>query len=324
MRVVTFQSKEITEALLGGNIVKTITEEAPYKCNPLFKRVGPAIYVEDAVTGKLYDPYSVTEEDTMILSEHNSINRFLHPFAAFESMKVNGTYHPMTAKTICQRAYSILHEYHFQGRSIIELEVPSEAVLCRPGTLTSQEVLLRYLDPSWVVSVLKLVDTFTDSTNNESAYLYKNCVYNQRTYHMCYADEMVLCGGDECSEIPDALMSPFMILHTDDMNIQKEYVQPDIVSVFAKSLYCINHEMCSGAMATLNAEMAIAELPDKVGPMLLQDFNEESVELCRICGVQRINPSSYEKRIPMIKECLSKEQNEYMPIAFRTAMESLN
>lgn len=265
MRVVTFQTRDITDRLLLSGTVETLgginsTKRLRTHCTNDLK------YIKANGEVKAYDT-----EGLKSITDLNNVYR-VFPFYAYHTHSYCGESCVMSIRIIYKLASYFMGFMDYSERDIIELEVPDEVIISVENIDGCEVVLLPRLEKEWLVSVLRFEDFVTETAYGENALLYRNEIYNTDTYRMCYSRNVVI-NGHGYGDILECCLSPDLLHNVSDVAIQREYVQTGVWNLFVKYLYAIHHRMPLSDIGKVRLLDARNELPEKIDTGMIAAFN---------------------------------------------------
>lgn len=306
MRLVTFQSRKVTDTLIDTGIVETVRDfkGTQFTSSQLGRTNSDVNYLR--VDGQIMK-YSRNDDSNyeLVHTIHKAKSKVkIHPFYAYHKHRYCGDMRYMGIHTIYRLASHFIASMNYERRDIIELEVPDSEILeIVSSNGDYEECLLPCIKKDWVISILQWVDYVDEPVHGELAHLYFNKVFREDTYRMCYSKDIVLSGHGYADDV-DACMCPNIIQGITDSFMQKDYVQPGVWNLFKRYCYLIRHDMKMSDITTLKAKVVNAEMPDEFREELIDSFNVCFNELCRLTGIKvhECN-TSYTDRIPEYRDC---------------------
>lgn len=298
MRLVTFQSRDITNKLLKSGKVETLIKlggslpSGIRRCNEGFI----FIQLDDRVLQFSED----MKEEYYVIHKSKRKDRIL-PFYAYLKHNFCGELRHMSISTIYKLSAHFIGACGYDSRDIIELEVPDDIILLSRETSSCTECLLPYIDKSWLVSILRFRDYVTEPIHGELALAYTNEVYDDSTYRMCYSNSVVLNGHGYGDKL-ECCQSPSLLRKVPTTRIQRDYVQPGLWALFCKFAYAIRHGMSCEDIDTINGKYAAVEMPEEFDVGLIPAFNVWVSKLCEQTNTVIYDTSlSYSERIKLLK-----------------------
>ena len=302
-RLVTFQSRYITDSIISRGMVETLTPwrgSIPYDLRR-FDRDKSYIKMSDGSIETFTD--AEQDKDKIYKIAKDNKKEQIWPFYAYEEHRYCGDLYNMSLRTIYRMASHLFGYMGYEDRDIIELSVPEEYILESRSNDNYEECLLPYIKKEWVVSVLRFDNYVTEPVHGENALKYVNEVYRTDTYRMCYGNDIVLNGHGYGDNV-EYCMSPQLLGRVSDVSIQRDYVQSDIWNLFKKYLYIIRHGLNMNDIVKVKLKDATAEMPDKLNLATISSFEACMNKLCQYTGVDVLdNSTSYKLRI---KDILSE------------------
>ena len=306
-RLVTFQDSRITDAILDRGWVETLSlgrGSVPYGIRR-FDRDKYYIKLSDGSIEAFTD--AEQDKDKMYKIAKDDGKHQIWPFYAYEKHKYCGDWYNMSVRTIYRLASHLIAYMGYETRDIIELVVPEEYILESRENDNYMECLLSCIKKEWVVSILRFDYYLTEPVCGENALMYKNYVYHDDTYRMCYGYDIVLNGHGRGDNV-EYCMSPSLLSRVDDVSIQRDYVQRDVWTLYKKYLYIVRHGLSINDVVSVNPKDATAEMPDKLNLATVRSFESCFDKLCQYTGVSVLdNSMSYEVRV---KSVLPREHKE--------------
>lgn len=269
IRLVTFQSRDVTDALLNNGYVETTTNFINSNTPRKLSRIEPCVMFVKLDDGII--KFNESDKDSYYKIHKSSKHERVYPFYAYHKHAYCGELKHMSIYTIYRLASHFMGYMGFEGRDIIELEVPYDHVLMSRSTSSYEECLIDSLNKDWVVSILKFEDYVTEAINKELAMYYKNYVYREDTYRMCYGKDVVLNGHGR-GDFVDCLMSPEIINNVTDSSIQRDYVQPGLYKEFACYVEMRRMDISIDEYRHINAHDALRYMPAKIDKDLISSF----------------------------------------------------
>ena len=300
VRLVTFQSRDITNKLLSEGLIETLV---PFSSNYTPHRLS---HVETELQFVKTDAGVIALKDNdkekYYEVRKSKIKERVYPFYAYKSHNYCGTAHNMSASLIYCLASHFMGAMNFAERDIIELEVPEEYIILERSDCNSVECLLPLIKKEWIVSILKFNRWVSEVCHKENALLYDNIILRDETYRMCYSKDIVFNGHGH-GDFLACFESPTMLDRVTDVSIQRDYVQLDIFNIFAQYMYMLRHSLTIKDFKDIKIKHAITELPNLVDFKYIESFNAVMPELLRVMNKQ-IYPegSVYKERISLIKD----------------------
>lgn len=270
-RLVTFQSCNVTNAILNHDVVETLS---PFR---VAMPHGVRNWEKDKSFIKMSDDSIMTftdnesDKDKILLLAKDQKKMQLWPFYAYEKHMNCGNLYNMSIRTIYRLASHLMSYMGYANRDIIELLVPEEYILESREKDNYHECLLSCIKKEWVVSILRFDSVVTEPVCGENAFRYINEVYRIDSYLMCYGDEVVLDGHGKGFDI-ERCMRPALIPDVDDMTIQRDYVQRDVWNQYKKYLYVLRHGLNISDMPNVNPMHATVEMPDRLNLATIPAF----------------------------------------------------
>lgn len=301
MRVVTFQTSDITNTILQKGIVQTKLK-FPFSILPHLRIPDSDKQFIELDGGRVVYYDGVTYGSTYVDIMNSKSAERVFPFYAYHKHSYCGDMCNMSIKTIYRLASHFIAYMGFDMRDIIELEVPDEEVFKCVNRNNCEECLLLCIKKEWLVSILHFKGYVTEPAMGENALYYENEVFNEDTYRMCYSSSIVL-SGHGYGDILEYCMSPELIRKTYDVSIQRDYVQPDIYNLFKKYVYVIRHGLDMAEIKNVDMKAANAEMPEEINPALIQSFNVCKAMLYMMSGVNvKDTGLTYEERSVFIQK----------------------
>ena len=296
-RLVTFQSRYITDRIVNQGIVETLSPwrvSVPYDVRR-FDRDKSYIKMSDGSIETFTDVEQDQDKIYRIVKDEHKEQ--VWPFYAYEKHMYCGDWYNMSVHTIYRLASHLVAYMGYEGRDIIELVVPEECVLESRSDSNYLECLLPYIKKEWIVSILRFDDYVIEPVHGENALRYKNEVYRTDTYRMCYGNDIVLNGHGYGDNV-EYCMSPSLLGRIDDISIQRDYVQSKVWDLYKKYLYVIRHGLNISDIIKVKSAHATAEMPDKLNLVTIHSFESCFDKLCQYTGVDVLdNSTSYKLRI---------------------------
>ena len=270
-RLVTFQSSNVTNAILRYDVVETL--DYVENSMPLgvrnWEKDKSYIKMSDGSIMTFTDNESDRDKIYLLAKDRNKMK--LYPFYAYEKHRYCGDLYNMSVRTVYRLASHFMGYMEYEGRDIIELVVPEEYILESRENDNYLECLLPCIKKEWVVSILRFDDYVAEPVHGETALRYTNKVCRIDTYLMCYGDEVVLNGHGEGFDI-EHCMCPALIPDVDDMSIQRDYVQSNVWNQYKKYLYVLRHGLNISDMPSVNLMHATVEMPTKLNLATIPAF----------------------------------------------------
>lgn len=294
VRLVTFQSKEITSLLANKGTVKTLIpfkEELPKKYSrPKYNEV----FVECKNQVVKYDPGNDDiEKKAMFDPEFKRVI----PFNAYKEHCYMDGMHKMSIHTIYRLASHFASYMGFDERDIIELDVPESEILFIQEDSMSVTAVLPYLKMDWVVSILKFNRYMDDVVQHELSLLYTNLVYSHNTYRMCYSEDILL-NGHGYGDIIEQCMCGDIIPGITDVRIQKDFVQPSLWNLFVRFVYAMENNINLSKIRDISMKVANEYIGDKFSLEHIEQFNVVKDNLILMNNVHvYLHCSKYKQRI---------------------------
>lgn len=312
MRLVTFQSRTVTDSLQHSGKVETLIRlGGNLPCNIRRSNDG-FIFIQ--LDDKIMKFSEDMKEEFWTIHKSKRKDRIL-PFYAYSKHYFCGEPRNMSIGTIYRLASHFMGACGYDHRDIIELEVPDDIILLsRDVPNEYSECLLPYIENDWVVSVLKFKDYVTEPIHRELSLAYDNEVYKDNTYHMCYSNSVVLNGHGYGDKL-ECCQSPALLRKVPRTSIQRDYVQPGLWDLFCKFAYVLRHGMSCEDISDVKGKYAAVEMPEEFDIGLIPAFNAWVNKLCEQTGTVIYDTSlSYAERVKLIKESavLDEETLEVM------------
>lgn len=299
-RLVTFQSRYITDSIINRGMVETLTPwrgSIPYDLRR-FDRDKSYIKMSDGSIETFTD--AEQDKDKIYKIAKDNRKEQIWPFYAYEKHRYCGDWYNMSIRTIYRLASHFMGYMGYEDRDIIELTVPEECILESREDSNYIECLLQYIKKEWIVSILRFDDYVVEPVHGENALRYKNAVFRTDTYHMCYGDDIVLNGHGYGDNV-EYCMSPSLLGKVDDISIQRDYVQSKVWDLYKKYLYVIRHGLNISDIIKVKSAHATAEMPDKLNLVTIHSFESCFDKLCQYTGVESLDTSaSYRQRISSV------------------------
>ncbi len=270
-RLVTFQSSNVTNAILKHDVVETLDcvgNSMPHGVRN-WEKDKSYIKMSDGSIMTFTDNESDRDKIYLLAKDRNKMQ--LWPFYAYEKHMNCGKLYNMSIRTIYQLASHLMGYMGYENRDIIELLVPEGYILESRENDNYLECLLPCIKKEWVVSILRFDDYVAEPVYGENALRYINEVYRIDTYLMCYGDEVVLNGHGKGFDI-EHCMRPALIPDVDDMSIQRDYVQSNVWNQYKKYLYVLRHGLNISDMPSVNLMHATVEMPTKLNLATIPAF----------------------------------------------------
>ena len=312
-RLVTFQSRYITDRLISQGVVETLSPwrgSVPYGVRR-FDRDKSYIKMSDGSIETFTD--AEQDQDKIYKLVKDDSKEQIWPFYAYEKHKYCGDWYNMSIRTIYRLATHFIAYMGYEGRDIIELVVPEECILACRSDSNYLECLLPYIKKEWIVSILRFDDYVIEPVHGENALRYKNEVYRTDTYRMCYGKDIVLNGHGYGDNV-EYCMSPSLLGRVDDTSVQRDYVQSKVWDLYKKYLYIIRHGLNINDIVTVKSNYATAEMPDKLNLATIHSFESCMNKLCQYTGVEILDTSaSYRQRISSVssESCESFDDDDF-------------
>ena len=270
-RLVTFQSSNVTNAILRYDVVETLdyVENSTTFGVRNWEKDKSYIKMSDGSIMTFTDNESDRDKIYLLAKDRNKMK--LWPFYAYEKHRYCGDLYNMSVRTVYRLASHFMGYMEYEGRDIIELVVPEEYILESRENDNYLECLLPCIKKEWVVSILRFDDYVAEPVHGETALRYTNKVCRIDTYLMCYGDEVVLNGHGKGFDI-ERCMCPALIPDVDDMSIQRDYVQSNVWDQYKKYLYVLRHGLNVSDMPSVNLMHATAEMPAKLNLATIPAF----------------------------------------------------
>lgn len=300
VRLVTFQSRDITNKLLDTGVVETLV---PFSSNYIPQRLS---HVETEFQFVKIDSGIITLKDgdqEKYYEVHKSKSKErVYPFYTYKSHNYCGTASKMSISLIYCLSSHFMGAMNFAERDIIELDVPEEYIILERSDCNSVECLLPVIKKEWIVSILKFNRWVSEVYHKENALLYDNIILRNETYRMCYSKDVVF-NGHGYGDFLECFKSPAMLDKITDVSIQRDYVQRDVFNAFARYMYMIRYSLTIKDFKDIKIKHAIIELPKFVDFKYIESFNVVLPELLQVTNKQ-IYPegSKYKERISLIKD----------------------
>lgn len=300
VRVVTFQSRDILNSILSNGMKESTSRlggSIPYGINRLDRSVRYARLNGDKIV-TLHD--DKTDEELAYEIHHAERAEQIYPFYAYSKHRYCGDMLPMSIFTLYKLSSHFFGSECYDGRDIIELDVPVDDILISRSGNDFEEVLLPYIKKEWIVSVLKFEDYITEPVHHEQALLYKNKVMKYNTYRMCYSNDVVFNGHGH-GDCLECMLSPIILTSITDTSICRYYVQPELWKLFAKYLYIIRHGLPVSSICDVKLQSVYAELPTNIDISLIKSFGDCKRDLLDRYNVRVFdNNLSYRDRLACI------------------------
>lgn len=312
-RLVTFQSRHITDRIVNRGMVETLIPwrgSLPYDLRR-FDRNKSYIKMSDGSIETFTD--AEHDKDKIYKIAKDNRKEQIFPFYAYEKHRYCGDWYNMSIRTIYRLASHFMGYMGYEDRDIIELIVPEECILEFREDSNYLECLLPYIKKEWIVSILRFDDYVVESVHGENALRYKNEVYRTDTYRMCYGNDIVLNGHGYGDNV-EYCMSPCLLGSVDDISIQRDYVQSKVWDLYKKYLYVIRHGLNINDIVKVKSTNATAEMPDKLNLVTIHSFESCMNKLCEYTGVEILdNSTSYRQRISSISQenCESFDDDDF-------------
>lgn len=270
-RLVTFQSSNVTNAILRYDVVETLdyVENSTTFGVRNWEKDKSYIKMSDGSIMTFTDNESDRDKIYLLAKDRNKMK--LWPFYAYEKHRYCGDLYNMSVRTVYRLASHFMGYMEYEGRDIIELVVPEEYILESRENDNYLECLLPCIKKEWVVSILRFDDYVAEPVHGETALRYTNKVCRIDTYLMCYGDEVVLNGHGKGFDI-ERCMCPALIPDVDDMSIQRDYVQSNVWDQYKKYLYVLRHGLNVSDMPSVNLMHATVEMPAKLNLATIPAF----------------------------------------------------
>lgn len=295
IRVVTFQDSSVVKELLSKGGIQTLlksNQEMPKK----FSRVRnkPEFFLANGErVVKCVADYSQLEYEIV---SGNKIERIM-PFYTYHKHRYCDEMRNMSIYTIYGLASHFMASCGYEGRSIIELDVPVKDIAHRIETDDLIECILTEIKKDWVVSVLSFSKFVTEPIHGENALLYRNEVYKEDTYRMCYSDTIVFNGHGKGDNV-ECCMSPFLFKKYGISEIQRDYVQPALWKLFAKYAYTVRHGLPVEEAVLVEEAVAINDMPDEFDNTLMFSFELKGRKLTKWSNIKIYSPHvSWKERL---------------------------
>ena len=304
MRVVTFQSSEILDTILDKGIIATRGKLHVSSPKQLGFREDNITYIQvDNKTIQLDESNKDTDyHDALSEIHHGNEVWRIYPFYAYHKHRYCGDMCHMSIQLIYRLCSHFIGAMGFERRDIIELEVPDEYIMRKRNNGDYEDVVLPCIKREWLVSALRFADYTTEPVYGELALAYKNYVYHDGTYRMCYSNSVVFNGHGYGDEL-ECFKSPDLLLKVSDKSIQEDYVQSGIWSLFVRYMYVIRHGMKMSEIASVNLRAARTEMPDKIDPAMIHAFNICKDSLIKDCNVTVYDTSlNYKDRVLLLRK----------------------
>lgn len=296
-RLVTFQSRYITDSIINRGMVETLTPwrgSIPYGLRR-FDRDKSYIKMSDGSIETFTD--AEQDKDKIYKIAKDNRKEQIWPFCAYEKHRYCGDWYNMSIHTIYRLASHFMGYMGYEDRDIIELIVPEEYILESREDSNYLECVLRCIKKEWIVSILRFDDYVVEPVHGENALKYKNEVYRTDTYRMCYGNDIVLNGHGYGDDV-EYCMSPCLLGRVDDVSIQRDYVQSKVWDLYKKYLYVIRHGLNINDIVKVTSTHATAEMPDKLNLVTIHSFESCFDKLCQYTGVDVLdNSTPYKLRI---------------------------
>lgn len=312
-RLVTFQSRYITDSIISRGMVETLTPwrgSIPYDLRR-FDRDKSYIKMSDGNIETFTD--AEHDKDKIYRIAKDERKEQIWPFYAYEKHMYCGDWYNMSVRIIYRLASHFVAYMGYEGRDIIELVVPEECILESREDSNYLECLLPYIKKEWIISILRFDDYIVEPVHGQNALRYKNEVYRTDTYHMCYGDDIVLNGHGYGDNV-EYCMSPSLLGKVDDISIQRDYVQSKVWDLYKKYLYVIRHGLNISDIIKVKSAHATAEMPDKLNLVTIHSFESCFDKLCQYTGVDVLDTSaSYRQRISSVssESCESFDDDDF-------------
>ena len=287
MRLVTFQSGEVTDDIISKGMAETLIP-----INGYFRR---SRWHEEPDKFIRFADESVqccrTCAVTSLYGEYKKEPKYqIVPFYAYKNHKICMNTYNLSARTIGRLASHFISYMEYDGRDILELDVPDNVILKTRSCDNYEECLLPHIKKEWVVSILRFDQYVTEFAYGELAAKYVNEVFNANTYHMCYSKDIVLSGHGYGDSI-EFCLSPEILADVRDVSVQRDYVQSQVFSAFKKYLYMIRHGMSIQDIPRIDGRAASAEMPQTINKDVIGSFNICKDEIFRVCDVS-VHPTN--------------------------------
>lgn len=304
MRVVTFQSRDVTEILMATGRVETVKDlvlgrdiSAPHQLRRT-ERDGRFVRLDNEVI--FYNDDKIREFTNEIFASKKK--QYVFPIYAYHKHAYCAKLRNMSISTIFHLAAHFIGSCGYDMRDIIELEVPDDEILEIRKTDDFEECLLPYIKKDWVISILWFDKYITDAVYGETSLAYQNEVFNLSTYRMCYSTSVVLAGhgyGDNVACCMSSKLLPDIVSNS----VQQDYVQPNVYNLFKRYLYAIRHDLPLTNLCNISGRIATAEMPDVLDKSKVQAFSRCMVDLCIQNDVTVFdNDLPYKERIKVLPE----------------------
>ena len=227
MRVVMFQDRSVVNDLMTNKVVYTTLKNIEplrgqqYDSNRYWLR---------SVDGS-YEPLC----NLSVQSAEDKMSRgaqIVRVFSAYYKMCLYGKQYYPTVETIYRNNVFWFGQMGYYGRDIIELEIPEDEILL---TMEDMIVYIPMLKWEWVISILSFDKEVDDAARGELSMLYKNTIYNDNTYHMCYSAD-VCFNGHGYGDLPEYFKSA-KIPDVDSLEVMEAYTQRDVYGAFVYYVY---------------------------------------------------------------------------------------
>ena len=299
-RLVTFQSSNVTNAILKYDVVETLDyvgNSMPHGVKN-WEKDKSYIKMSDGSIMTFTDNESDRDKIYLLVKDRNKMQ--LWPFYAYEKHMNCGNLYNMSIRTIYQLASHLMGYMGYENRDIIELLVPEEYIIESRKNDNYLECLLPCIKKEWVVSILRFDDYVAEPVYGENALRYINEVYRTDTYRMCYGDDIILNGHGYGDNV-EYCMSPSLLGRVDDVSIQRDYVQHNIWNLYKKYLYIVRHGLNINDIVSVDPRAATAEMPDKLNLATVHSFASCLDKLCQYTSVDVLdNSTPYSLRVKSV------------------------
>lgn len=299
VRLVTFQSGDISNKLLQDGIIQTTT---PFTSNYTPHRLS---HIENGLQYVKIDDDRIVQlkdgDTERYYDIHNSKTKErLFPFYAYKQHMFCGDMRNMSVYTIYSLSSHFMGAMGFSRRDIIELDVPESAIILTRNAGDYVECVLPCIKKEWIVSILKFSKWVTEACHGENALLYNNFVYKEDTYRMCYSNNIVFNGHGK-GDCVECALSSTMLDDITDISIQRDYVQTNVFNTFARYMSMIRYALTIDDLIDINGRNARAELSNVIDLKYIKSFSTVSSKLMEVLGKKVFdNDLSYKERMKLV------------------------
>ena len=313
VRLVTFQSRDVTSKLLGAGVIETLV---PFSSNYIPHRLS---HVETELQFVKIDSGIIAlkdgDKDKYYEIHKSKIKERVYPFYAYKTHDYCGEPRNMSVATIYNLSSHFMGAMNFAERDIIELEVPVEYVTVEREKDSYVECLLPVMKKEWVVSILKFNRWISEACHKENALLYDNVVLREDTYRMCYSKDVVFNGHGK-GDFLQCCLSSQMLKKVSDISIQRDYVQTHVFNAFVRYMSMIRYSLTIEDFTNIKQRHALTEMADTVDVKYIDSFTSKMNQLLRLVG-REVYPTnnSYKERLQFLREADKdysfEEEEEY-------------